>query len=84
MKHPCPVCGWPELHESPRSASGAASFELCPCCGFEFGFDDDDHGLSYDEARARWIAGGMKWWSPSRLAPAGWNASEQLARVRLK
>ncbi|HSI13899.1 MAG TPA: hypothetical protein VK961_17770 [Chthoniobacter sp.] len=81
MKHTCPVCGWPELHEPPRSASGAASFELCPCCGFEFGFDDDDQGLTYEQARTRWIAGGMKWWSSSRPAPAEWNASRQLARV---
>ena len=81
MKHLCPVCGWPELAEPPRNAAGAASFEICPCCGFEFGFDDDDRGLTYDAARARWVAGGMKWWSASRPAPAGWEASEQVGRA---
>ena len=83
MKHTCPVCGWPELHEPPRSKSGGASFEICPCCGFEFGFDDDDQHLTYEQARARWIAGGMQWWSPSRPAPASWNAAQQLARAGL-
>ena len=36
VKHLCPVCGWPELTQPPRQASGGASFEICPCCGFEF------------------------------------------------
>ena len=81
MKHTCPVCGWPELHEPPRNASGGASFEICPCCGFEFGFDDDDRGVTYEQARARWIAGGMKWWSTSRPAPARWDAAQQFARL---
>jgi hypothetical protein len=78
MKHTCPVCGWPNLHEPPRNAEGGASFELCPSCGFEFGFDDDDQGLSYETARARWIAAGMAWWSSSRLPPLNWNPARQL------
>lgn len=84
MKHTCPVCGWPELHAPPRSASGAPSFELCPCCGFEFGYDDDDQGVTYEQARTRWTAGGMEWWSDSRPAPATWDAARQLARAGLK
>ena len=84
MKYLCPVCGWPELHGAPRSVSGGASFELCPCCGFEFGVDDDDRGVTYAQARATWIADGMKWWSASRTAPAGWNAADQLARAGLR
>ena len=83
MKHTCPVCGWPELHEPPRRESGGASFEICPCCGFEFGFDDDDQGRTYKQARARWIDGGMTWWSTSRPAPPGWHPAPQLARAGL-
>jgi hypothetical protein len=83
MKHTCPVCGWPELRDPPRNEAGAASFEICPSCGFEFGYDDDAQGLTHEAARAGWIAGGMKWWSTSRLAPEGWDASQQLARAAL-
>jgi len=83
MKHTCPVCGWPDLHEPPRNESGGASFEFCPSCGFEFGFDDDDQGLTYEQARARWIDAGMKWWSPSRKAPRGWNPAQQLHHAGL-
>lgn len=81
MKHTCPVCGWPELQEPPRSPTGAASFELCPCCGFEFGYDDDDQGVTYEQARARWIAGGMKWWSGTRPSPEDWDPLKQITAV---
>jgi hypothetical protein len=81
MKHGCPVCGWPELDHSPRDASGAPSYEICPSCGYEFGYDDDRDGVTYEMARRRWVTGGMRWWSASRLAPAGWNAQEQLKRT---
>jgi hypothetical protein len=81
MNYPCPVCGWPELNEPPRSPEGAASFEICPCCGFQFGYDDDARGQTYEQARIRWITSGTPWWSNSRPAPENWNASRQLARV---
>lgn len=57
--HMCPVCGYPALHDPPRSASGGASYEICPSCGFEFGVTDDDLGFTYDEWRKQWVALGM-------------------------
>ncbi len=81
MKYSCPVCGWSELNEPPRNNAGNASFEICPCCGFEFGFDDDDQGLTYEQARVRWIAGGMRWWSRGQPAPLGWDAEKQLSNA---
>ena len=78
MNHLCPVCGWSHLKHPPRNATGGASFEICPCCGFEFGFDDDDQGLTYEEARRRWVEAGRQWWSTSRKAPEGWDAGQQL------
>ena len=83
MKHICPVCGWPELHDPPRNTEGGASFEICPSCGFEFGFDDDAQGLTYEAARAEWIEGGMQWWSASRPCPEGWSAAAQLCQAGL-
>jgi hypothetical protein len=83
MSELCPVCGWPELHEPPRCETGGASFEICPCCGFEFGFDDDAQGITYAQARTLWIAAGTPWWSNARPAPPGWNPTHQLARAGL-
>ena len=84
MKYTCPVCGWPELHQPARDESNIPSFEICPCCCFQPGYDDDSQGLTYEQARARWIAGGMKWWSASQPAPVEWSGSRQLARAGLK
>jgi hypothetical protein len=78
----CPVCGYPELGEPPRSPSGGGSYEICPSCGFEFGVSDDDLGFSYDEWRQRWIALGMPWESSEvRPPPAGWDPLRQLLAV---
>lgn len=74
----CPVCGYPRLQEAPRSASGGGSYEICPSCGFQFGVDDDDKGISDEKWREKWVAAGMKWQSHGIAAPEGWNAGEQL------
>lgn len=80
--HVCPVCGFPGLDESPRSASGGASYEICPSCGFEFGVSDEDLGFTYDEWRARWIAHGMAWDSADiEPPPDGWDPREQLKAI---
>jgi len=78
----CPVCGYLELKEPPRGASGGGSYEICPCCGFQFGVDDDDRELTYDEARKRWVAAGMPWFSKSRMAPPKWSAENQLKNLK--
>jgi hypothetical protein len=77
----CPVCGFRGLVDPPRSPDGIASFEICRCCAFQFGFDDDSEGLSYQEYRQRWVANGSKWWSNEIAAPNGWNAAVQLASL---
>jgi hypothetical protein len=71
--HPCPVCGYPKLQEPPHSASGGGSYEICPSCGFQFGVDDDDKGITFEQAREKWIEGGMKWQSKGFAQPKDWN-----------
>ena len=77
----CPVCGFDQLAESPRNRTGGASMEICSCCGFQFGVTDDDQGVSYDDYRERWIAGGMAWSSKGKKAPKGWNPQAQLGAL---
>jgi hypothetical protein len=72
MKHTCPVCGYPDLREAPRSKRSGGSYEICPSCGFQFGVTDDDQGFSYEQWRETWRAGGMKW-SSTQPKPASWN-----------
>lgn len=71
MMRICPICGLPCLTEPPRDPiTGGASDEICPSCGFQFGFDDDSEGYKYDQRRARCVAQGM-WWFSGNPPPAG-------------
>ena len=76
----CPVCGYDQLHDPPRSKTGGGSYEICPSCGFEFGVSDDDQGCTYATWREEWVSRGMPW-SSVMAHPADWNPSEQLKRV---
>jgi hypothetical protein len=81
----CPVCFYGGLTENPWDED-SPSFEICPCCGVEFGYDD----FSLDETeRARkqavlrklWEAKGFPWFSRSRLAPVDWDPALRKTEV---
>jgi hypothetical protein len=76
----CPVCGYPDLTEPPRTDRGGGSYEICYSCGFEFGVTDDDLGYTYERWRQLWIARGMPWDSLGiDQPPIGWDPARQLA-----
>jgi hypothetical protein len=81
MKNICPVCGFPDLTEVPRSQNGGGSFEICPSCGFQFGVSDDDRGFTYAQWREQWKKSGAKW-SSQRVPPKNWDAAAQLAGLK--
>ena len=72
----CPVCGYPDLEEAAYSPQGLASFEICPCCRTEFGYQD--FARTHAELRIDWLARGAKWESKSHPPPDGWDPYEQL------
>ena len=78
----CPVCGYPELTEPPRYR-GSASFEMCPCCYFQFGYSDDARGFTYEQWRKQWVERGMPWCSKrvGEVAPEGWDPVRQLENI---
>ena len=78
----CLVCGFPSLTEPPRATNGGGSYEICPSCGFQFGFDDDDRGINFEEWRRDWIEHGMPWWSRGIPRPTDWNPEAQLQNLR--
>ncbi len=82
--HTCPVCGYPDLEEPPRAPSGGGSYEICPSCGFQFGVDDDDKGLTFAQARERWVQKGYPWRSKGRPQPRGWDGEAQLRKIKDK
>jgi predicted RNA-binding Zn-ribbon protein involved in translation (DUF1610 family) len=80
VTYTCPVCGYPGLDE-PADSGPVASHEICPSCGFEFSGPIDQR--RYQDGRAEWVRGGMKWWAQGagRPAPANWDPAKQLAAL---
>ncbi len=73
--HICPICGFSSLEEAAYSLEGDESFEMCPSCGCEFGYDD--FGKTHRELRKAWIERSVPW-SSSSPAPENWDAEKQL------
>ncbi|WP_243290957.1 hypothetical protein [Bacillus sp. FJAT-47783] len=44
----CPVCGYDGLDEAPYGKNFNPSYDICVCCGFEYGYSEDhDVDLGY-------------------------------------
>jgi hypothetical protein len=77
----CPACGYPGLTEPPRSDTGG-SFEICPSCGIEFGYSDENGGDAecrpsfYRGWGLKWYTDGMKW-SGAQPPPPDWDPEGQ-------
>jgi hypothetical protein len=81
VSYMCPVCGYPGLHYPPRSFGISSVFEICPSCGFEFGYTDESQGYTFAQWREKWMAAGMRWSDPGNPPPPGWNPVTQLQSV---
>jgi hypothetical protein len=78
--HTCPVCGYSELNEPAYDPeTGAPSFDICPSCGCEFGYDDATPLVASDY-RKNWIHRGAHWFKPE-LKPNGWSLRAQLEKI---
>jgi hypothetical protein len=68
----CPLCGWGLLGDAYSSlAELRFSYDICECCGCEFGYDDNE------EYYAEWVAGGMEWFTQT-ARPKDWTINQQL------
>lgn len=79
-EYACPVCGYDELEEPAYDSYGCPSFDICPSCGTQFGYDDVS--TKHKTLRERWVANGMKWSSTSLEKPSKWSPNEQLAKLK--
>lgn len=65
---------------------GEPSYDVCDCCGFEFG-NDDEPGTAppstFQEYRQEWIAHGGRWLDPSKR-PQDWTLERQLRNAWLQ
>jgi hypothetical protein len=62
---------------------GEGSFDICPCCKFQYAVTDDLKGKTFSSWRRKWIASGAKWPNTPKgnIAPADWNAANQLRNI---
>jgi hypothetical protein len=75
----CSFCGFPDLDQPPFDETGAPSFEICPCCGGEFGYNDASQEAE-KEYRRKWIQNGAQWFDSS-LKPTDWKLRNQLLNI---
>lgn len=92
MKYFCPVCGFKGLDENPEGLTLGflGSFEICPCCGTEFG-SDVYRGIlggvenSIHELRRKWIKAGFPWFDDKFVKkPKDWDPVKQLTNIGVK
>ena len=77
----CPVCGFEGLEELPYNQQNIPSHEICPCCGFEFGFDGENDPASFAAFRQNWVKNGAQWFMPKQK-PEKWNLEKQLSNLK--
>ena len=82
-KYICPVCGYDGLEEPAYDETGEPSFEVCSCCGFEFGFDDFVEHKTFKQYRNEWIKNGAKW-ENEKEKPDFWDLHIQLKNIKSK
>lgn len=67
----CPVCGFKTDEKYPSIADIRLSYDICDCCGCEFGYDDN--ATYYDD----WVKNGCEWFSP-KSKPKDWCLEDQI------
>jgi len=80
-KFKCRVCGLAQFPDLPWGENGKeSSYEICPCCGVEFGHEDDGL-LNCLRLRRQWVEDRhCGWWSP-RLRPRDWDIPAQIRGI---
>lgn len=75
----CRVCGL-EQPSPPWGEDGRTpSYEYCPCCGTEFGYQDASL-TGVVRQRESWLAAGGTWAEPAAMPPR-WKLDEQLQAI---
>lgn len=75
----CHVCGRDQGFEPWGKDKETPTFDICPCCGVQFGYEDFTlEGTK--EFREDWLATGAKWFDPE-FKPTHWSLEEQMKNI---
>ena len=75
----CRICGLLHLDPPWGEDGGSPTYDICPCCFAEAGFDDFLI-VNIRAYRQKWIESGAKWRHPKYM-PEDWNLEEQLSHI---
>lgn len=75
----CRVCGYQSAEPPWGEDDRTPSFDYCPCCGVEWGYQDSSQ-LGVERFRTFWLQAGAPWRDSSQ-AHDGLEVAERLARV---
>jgi hypothetical protein len=81
----CPVCGYPDFVAF-EDKLGVTTYEICPCCGVQSGYEYGEKATTDDFSRLRqkWISErGGAWWSNAHKQPEGWDHISQMTEAGL-
>ncbi len=76
----CPACGWDDQISPPMDTLGYPSYDICSCCGIQYGYHDI-MGITYRAWRDKWVRNGMRWNSYSD-PPPDWDPVRQLKKLQ--
>lgn len=78
-EHNCRICGL-YIDELPWGENGdCPTYEICPCCGVEFG--NEDYSIeSIRNYRRKWISEGANWFDLNER-PRVWNMDDQMKNI---
>jgi hypothetical protein len=81
-KYLCRVCGLDHYPDMPWGDNGKRpSHDICPCCGIEFGYEDDGSVADLADDRKHWVeVKNCKWFTPKRK-PADWDMPAQVRGI---
>lgn len=77
--HNCRVCGF-YMMDPPWGDNGQfPTYEICPCCGVEFGYEDCT-AESTKDYRKKWLNQNVKWFE-NKLKPDDWDLEKQMEGI---
>ena len=78
-KNNCRVCGLYAIEPPWGSDGETPSWEICLCCGTEFGYEDCTID-SVKKQREKWISSGCNW-IDIEVMPFDWSFEEQAKQI---
>ena len=75
----CRVCGLSRGYEPWGEDGNTPIFEICNCCGAEFGYHDFNLEAT-KSYRKTWLERKNKWFEPKKM-PLNWSLEEQLKKI---